>query len=388
MIQRLKVNRKHLILLLLFMIGIKLAYYAFDLAFDSRNDEKPKGVYGTLIRAFKGADSNWYQIISENGYREIREEKEIGYSNGPEYIQSEWAFFPAYPALITGTSWVLHTDFDTSALIWSVILSVFAIWLYYWLGCCYLFKNADQALFSALVLFLFPFSFYYSMFYTESFFFVCMVLGFLAICHQKYVLLFLVLIPMALVRPNGLILLLPLYLFFLEQKGVLGNGNFRVKSIFQKEQLIPALAFAVAPLAFILYGYYQYRLTGHFFAFSIAQRGWYREFMFPLLAFFRKGDIVTQFNSVFTILVIIYAVLIRKKLPLSMNVLIWISILLPLCSGSVMSMTRFVSVLFPIFAIISTQIYNNAYRSLILIGIVVLHFWSFYAWVVGDPIAF
>lgn len=387
MTQTLKVNRKHLILLLLFMIGIKLAYVAMDFSFN-RRDDSGKDALERFVSPFKGADSFWYQRIAENGYRKITEEKEIGYSNGPDYKQSEWAFFPAYPALIAGTSWLLHTGFDTSALIWSVILSVAAIWLYYWLGCCYLFKNANQAFFSALVLFLFPFSFYYSMFYTESLFFVCMVLSFLALYHRKYFLLFLVLIPLALVRPNGFILLLPLYLFFLEQQGVLGTNPFRLAALFQKKQLLPVLAFLSAPAVFILYGIYQYQSTGFFFAFSIAQKGWYREFMFPLLAFFRKGDIATQFNSVFTILVIIYVILIRRKLSLSMNVLIWISILLPLCSGSVMSMTRFVSVLFPVFAVMSAQLYQSRYKSVILIGILLLHFWSFYSWVVQHPIAF
>lgn len=382
-----KVNRKHLFLLLLFMIGIKLAYVAMDLNFNKRNDSGKNG-YEKVVGTFKGADSYWYQRIAENGYRKITVEKEIGYSRGPDYQQSEWAFFPAYPALLAGTSWLLHTDFDTSALIWSLILSVSAIWLYYWLGCCYLFKHANQAFFSALVLFLFPFSFYYSMFYTESLFFVCMVLSFLALYHRKYFLLFLVLIPLALVRPNGFILLLPLYLFFLEQQGVLGNKKFRLAALFEREQLLPSLAFLSAPVVFIVYGLYQYQSTGFFFAFSIAQKGWYREFMFPLLAFFRKGDIATQFNSVFTILVIGYVILIRRKLTLSMNVLLWISILLPLCSGSVMSMTRFVSVLFPIFAVLSAQCYQSRYKTIILTGLALLHFWSFYSWVVRHPIAF
>jgi hypothetical protein len=64
-------------------------------------------------------------------------------------------------------------------------------------------------------------------------------------------------------------------------------------------------------------------MTGYYFAFSIAQAGWYREFMFPLFAFFRRGDFATQFNSVYTILVIILSAMIWKKLPLSMNLLAW-----------------------------------------------------------------
>ena len=65
-------------------------------------------------------------------------------------------------------------------------------------------------------------------------------------------------------------------------------------------------------------------MTDHYFAFIKAQAGWYKEFMFPLLSLFRRGDLATQFNSVYTILFMLLAIVMAKKLPLSLNVLIWI----------------------------------------------------------------
>ena len=129
-------------------------------------------------------------------------------------------------------------------------------------------------------------------------------------------------------------------------------------------------------------------MTGYFFAFSIAQAGWYRELTFPLLSFFRRGDLATQFNSIFTILVIIYAIWNRKKLPFSLNVLILVSLLLPLFSGSVTSMTRFVSVIFPLFLILSSYIQKSNFKYTILFLVLSLHFLSLYGWIIDHPISY
>ena len=129
-------------------------------------------------------------------------------------------------------------------------------------------------------------------------------------------------------------------------------------------------------------------MTGFFFAFSIAQDGWYREATFPIMSFFRKGDLATQFNSIYTILVIIYAIWIRKKLPLSLNIFILVSLLLPLCSGSVTSMTRFISVMFPLFMVLSISIHGLKKKYVILTVILLFHFFSYYGWLINHPISY
>ena len=89
--------------------------------------------------------------------------------------------------------------------------------------------------------------------------------------------------------------------------------------MFNKSNLIQSLFFITGPITFLIYGLYQYKMTGEFFAFSIAQAGWYREPTIPILAFFRRGDFATQFNSVYTIVFILYAIWSYKKLPFSLN---------------------------------------------------------------------
>lgn len=225
------------------------------------------------------------------------------------------------------------------------------------------------------------------MFYTEALFFTFLLFSFIAIHNKKHFYLSLLLVPLILLRPNGLILLVPLFLYFLEQNMLIEKWKLNWNLLFSKKKLLLASAFISGPIAFAAYSWYQYKMTGYPFAFSIAQAGWYREFMFPLLAFFRKGDLATQFNSIYTIIVIVYAFSIRKKLPLSMNSLIWISLILPLCSGSVTSMTRFISIIFPLFLILASQLEKFKFKNDLLILLAGLHFITFSTWILNMVIS-
>ena len=378
-------KRKQILILILFSIGIKFSYLLIPVIVNQSGSDKP--FYDQYISSVKKNDSHWYEKIAENGYSEISNIRDLGYSEGADFKQSEWAFFPFYPALNALTSKVFGLSFNNSALIWSLIFSALAIIGLYWFGLIF-FKDRSLAFFNALILFSFPFSFYYSMFYTEALFFTFMIYGFICIHYKRYVLLALLLIPLTLLRPNGIFILIPMYLFFLERNGILQNLRIDWRKLFGSNNIIHSIAFISAPIVFLAYGYYQYKMTGYFFAFSIAQDGWYRELTFPLLSFFRKGDLATQYNSIFTIVVIIYAVGVWKKLPLSLNVLVLIGLLLPLCSGSVTSMTRFVSVLFPLFLILSASIHRLKYKYVFLLIILALHFLSYYSWTINHPIGF
>lgn len=378
-------NKKHIIWLVLFSFGIKFCYLLFPVIQDQDNSKK--SLYDQYIGIAKKNDSYWYERIATYGYPEIQHKRDIGYSEGADFKQSEWAFFPAYPALILFTSRALNITFNNSAFIWSLIFSVLAILGLYLFGLIF-FKDPSMAFYNALLLFSFPFSFYFSMFYTEALFFVLMIYSFICIYYRQYILLTLLLIPLTLVRPNGIIILLPLYLFYLQQNGILQGFKINWNVLFTSKSILQTSAFLSAPLAFIIYGGYQYEMTGYFFASGIAQEGWYREWTFPLLSFFRRGDLATQFNSIYTIIVIVYAVLIYKKLPVSLNILVLISIGLPLCSGSVTSMTRFISVIFPLFLVMTSLLYRYKFKYAILALILILHFLSFYSWYIDHPISF
>jgi Gpi18-like mannosyltransferase len=377
-------KRKHIILLILFSIGIKLGYLFFSVIINPNNSSK--NLYNQYVSSVKKNDSYWFEWIAKNGYSKIHNKKDLGYSEGPIFKQSEWAFFPLYPMLNSITSDVLTIPFDFSALIWSLFFSTLSIIGLYWFGIFY-YKNNAQSFFNTFILFCFPFSFYFSMFYTEALFFTFLIYSFICIYYRKYFILSILLALLTLIRPNGIIIIIPLYLYFLEQNSILKKHQIDWKMMFGKTNIIRTISFISAPLAFLAYGVYQYKMTGYFFAFSIAQDGWYREPTFPLLSFFRKGDFSTQFNSVYTIVAIVYSFFIWKKLPISLNILIWLSFLFPLCSGSVMSMSRFISVIFPIFLVLSLQIHKY-YPKITVPILLILHFSSYYAWLLNFPISF
>ncbi len=375
-------NKKHIFLLISFSLVIKVLY----LIFNYTTTDSKANLYNQYISIGKKNDTYWYEKISKKGYPELRKREEIGFSKAEKYKQSEWAFFPFYPALNKYTSNLLGIHFNTSALIWSTLFSTLAIIGTYWFGVTYFEKN-NIAFYNTILIFTFPFSFYYSVFYTEAVFLSFMIFSFIAIHYRKYWLLGLLLIPLTLLRPNGIIILLPLYLYHLEQNELLKKFTFNWKNIFKLNNIKQSLFFLTSPVAFLAYCLYQFEKTGFYFAFSIAQEGWYREFMFPILSFFRRGDFATQFNSIYTILIIIFAIWFRKKIKFSLNSLIFISLLLPLCSGSVTSMPRFISVIFPLFMILSQIIFISKYNNYFLFICVILHFVTFYTWITNQAIS-
>ncbi|MFA7274541.1 MAG: hypothetical protein WC044_11760 [Crocinitomicaceae bacterium] len=369
---------KYIFLLLLFSLGIKVVYLIVNVTFA----EEPLygNVYEKYIQTTRKYDAYWYQKIAENGYPIVTKKIDLGYANAKDFKQSEWAFFPLYPKLLAGMKNVLGMGYASAAFVLSLLFSFLSMLGMFWFGLLFL-KNEQNALYATVLLFCFPFAFYFSMFYTEALFFTFLIFSFIAIHFKRQVLLSFLIIPLILLRPNGLFLLIPLFVYYLEQNNLLVKWKLDWQNVKSKKTILTSLAFLTGPIAFLLYCYYQYKMTGFPFAFSIAQAGWYREFMFPLLAFFRKGDLATQFNSIYSIFAILFAFSIRKKLPISLNLLIWISLILPLCSGSVTSMTRFISIIFPFFLVLGKQIAMSNKKYLWLVILLGFHLLTFVTWV-------
>ncbi len=374
-------NWRHLLVLLLFPIGLKAAYLLGSVAVRGAGTD----LQATYVAMAKKHDAYWYERIAVTGYPAITEPEAIGWSQGPHFRQSAWAFFPLYPLLNRWTMRAAGTDFDHSALFWGLVLSAAVALCAYRAGRAFL-GDRPRALFFALVLIGFPFAFHQSMFYTEALFLTAMLLAFLCVHHGRYLWLAPVLAALVLVRPNGIAVLLPLYAYHLERTGVLHGARVRWRDVAGRANIRRSLPFVAGAAAFMGWCLYQHRMTGHYFAFSMAQAGWYREPMFPLLAFFRSGDAATQFNSFYTIAAVLFAFFTRRLLPLSLNLLVLLGILLPLCSGSVASMPRFISVLFPLSITLTLLAYRGRHRYMALAVVLVLHYASFIGWATGHPI--
>lgn len=364
-------------------LAIKLGYLLFAILLNNHNINYEFNLQSYSSLTAKN-DAGWYLKIAENGYTKKYSAKEIGYSNGADFIQSEWAFFPLYPFILKAVTTISFLNLKQSGVLISFILSYLSFYIFYQL-LKVLGSDDKKALYSTFVLILLPFNYYFSMIYTESLFFILLLLAFIAILKNKLNLLPVILSTLVLTRPNGLFMLIPLFVFALE-KDVILKQSLSWKNLIEKETLKKKVHlskyFVAGPIVFIAWLFYQKQNTNEFFAFSIAQRGWYREFMFPILAFFRRGDFATQFNSIYTIIVIILAFMVRKKMSFSFQLFILISFLLPLCSGAVTSMPRFISLMFPLTLILGNQLYALKYKYGILMLLIILHFYCFYFWVI------
>jgi len=372
---------KRICYIFLLTIGLKISYFLFfKICYSNLEDARKDGWERNLITLFSNHDSGWYERIAKDGYPRIAPSGDIGSSEGKQFHQTEWAFFPVYPLTVRAVMWISGADFTHAAFPLAILYCFLCFVAFYFLNIKVLNASEERAFFRTFVFALLPFNYYFSMNYTEALFFILMAFSFIAIKENKLWLLSLLLIPLAIVRANGLVICIPLYFYFLETRG---------RSLFKmdKATFLSSFYFITAPLAFAAYCLYQKQMTGMYFAFSAAQAGWYRQTMWPFLSLFRSGDLASQFNSIYVLLYVMVIILFRKKFPLSLNLLLWVSILLPLSSGSVGSIQRFLIVVFPFTILICDAIERINYRKIVWPALFVLHLVTFYLWIVSHPLS-
>ncbi len=380
--------RKHILLIVVFTVILKLSYFLFavgaskvspDYRIDVNKEE--------FLSLYKRNDSFWYEKAANEGYPKITNPLDLGYSYGKYYKQSVWAHFPMYPLTVMAFENVFSLNFNESAFFISIIFAA-TTFIGFYLLCVYVFSfDLKKSLVLTGLFMVFPFHYYFSMYYTEAMFFSFLAFSFIAINRRLYWLLSVLIVPLTLVRPNGIACLIPLFVYYIEIEG----GFKQYLNLFKSmnwQKLINGCYFLTAPLALGVYCLYQKQMTDHYFAFIKAQSGWYKEFMFPLLGLFRRGDFTTQFNSVYTILVMVLSAFSFRKFSLSLNILIWISILLPMTSGSVACMPRYISVIFPLTVLIGSYLVERRFFYLILGALFILQLVTFYPWLIYHPFSF
>ncbi|MCX6247980.1 MAG: hypothetical protein NTW10_09615 [Bacteroidetes bacterium] len=366
---------------------VKLVYFGFAVILEKSGDTGADPLsFRAFTQIFEKNDSGWYLNIADSWYPKVTSRIELGYSHDADYRQSPWAFFPMYPLLLRTTHLSTGMSVHLAGFCWAIIFSLLSFLLFYQL-CREFGIEEKESFYLTLVMIFFPFHYYFSVLYTEGIYFTFLALGFLSIKYNRYLLFSLIIMVLVMIRPNGIFMMVPLGLYFLENKGILEGYKLRREKI-DRKSLYQSLSFLPGFLIFIAYCLYQKQMTNEYFAFSIAQAGWYRRFMFPLLAFFRQGNFATQFNSVYGIAMMIIAILAWKRFPLSLNLLIWISLIIPLCSGSVTSIQRFISVIFPLTIFFGSWMYKFRGRNWILAGLFGLQLFAFYFWLIQDPFSY
>lgn len=383
----------------LLVLGLKVLYLLYGLGLSYYTDYR---VFPGDLRGYADIycanDCYWYKQIAEQGYEELEKVERIWTTETGEFRQSSWAFFPLYPMINYISLKIFNLDYTLAAFIPSILLTFIAFYLFY-LFLISLNLSEKKAWYGLLFFSFFPFHFYFSMYYTESLFLALVLLAFLGVNYNNKLMLITAVLLLPLTRVNGIIVMFPLVLYIAENKKIHWNRLFIVQTYFkEKSLLIPFLSF----FSFFSWCAYQYNMTGSFMAFSLAQKGWYKTFQMPYKSLFNSGNLDIPYKSIFncanldieilSILVIIYfitavyqAIKVHK---LSFNIFVLIQMLLPLTAGSVISVPRYVSVLFPLFYPVSNYIYHSKLKYIVLIFLLILQIIMFHFFLINEPISY
>ena len=392
-----KNDKYNIILIIGVAIGVKLLYilFAFILAnngvdFEYNSAYKINDTTKTnYINIFFKNDAGWYENIATNGHKKIPA-SHLRPCPENSWQQSPYAFFPLYPATVNGLQQITGLKYKPAAFILALFFSLSLFCLFYYF--IKLFSGSKNiALAATLTIMLFPFSFYFSMGMTESLFLLLLILTFIGVHKNNIWLMGISAFLLVLVRPNGIIMSVPLGLYFLEKNVFAGRWRWFVKSDIKK--IIPAFALLSMPVSFFGYCLYLQYMTGDFFAFSTAQAGWGKEWTNPLKVMIGKGfrgdDWRYNIEILFTLLAMGISIAGRKLIPFSFQVLIWLGLMLPLWAGTTISMPRYISLLFPIFIILGYYLVNKVHAKPIVYGLLtILQLISFYFWIISDPLSY
>ncbi|HVW91831.1 MAG TPA: hypothetical protein VHB74_04420, partial [Devosia sp.] len=212
-------------------------------------------------------DCYWYGDVAANGYQAYPFTETFG---GPAGI-ANWAFFPAYPALLALVGRLLPLSPPVLGMIVSPLLTLGAV-LFSWP----LFSGSRRAyyLFAALLL-AGPFSFYFSIAYSESLFLLLTVLGFVALRERNYIGAGLAGALLAATRTVGV-----LFVFAIALEALLALR--RPRALLGRPDIV--LAIFLAPLGLFAFMAWLYFVTGDALGFAHIQRAWDRESVNPLIA--------------------------------------------------------------------------------------------------------
>lgn len=287
-------------------------------------------------------DGEWYRDIVTNGYH-VR----VG-------EMSNIAFFPIYPALTFIVSRVLP-DVETAGVIVSSVLLLGAL-----LVVDRLFRlDADSGDVRRAVwyLLIFPSALFFGMMYTESAFVLAAASSFLLARNKQWLLAGIAASAAVLTRTPGIVLI-PALIF---------------EYWLTERRLRPTVLWLLLPAAALI-GWFTYHWLafGDFFAFLKTEAVWGRtiggfeaeHFSIQTTPAFIRLAI----DGVISILALILGALVWLRIRPSYGLFCLGVLLLPLATGTLMSMNRFALVAFPIFLVLSKLGRNERFDRLWTLG--------------------
>ena len=273
------------------------------------------------------------------------------------YHGTDMAFFPLLPLLIAILGSLIGNHLIAGLIISNVALFFALLFLYKLVEHEFDRSVARRAIFYISI---FPTAIFFSAVYTESLFLMLTVASFYYMRERRWWLAGAIGLFAAMTRIEGILLVVP----FAIEWFVAHRDSLREAGTPRRTAYVHLVPVVLIPLGLLLYMGYLWVLIGDPIYFSHVQSHWNRELAAPwtsignsfhkILTAVGPQTVANQILELsFTALMIGVLVGGFRKLKPSYIAYMGLSILMPLCTSSLMSMPRFALVLFPMFAILA-----------------------------------
>jgi hypothetical protein len=321
-----------------------------------------------FAQAFAAWDSGWYFEIARRGY----------FVNAEG--QNAIAFFPLYPLLVRALAWPFG---GTERALWvaGVVLSYACLFL----GLVVLhrltsarFGDRETARRTVLYLAVFPFAFFFTMVYTESLFLFLSVSAVAAATASRWGLAGALGFLVALTRPNGVLIAVPLGLLAL-------GGRPRPLELARR-----ALAVALVPAGLGVYSAFAWRLTGDPLGWLHAQNAWgytlgnrpWVELMkvldglerFGAYGYFFSDPLAPYYflHGAVALAVIALVPTVFARLGVALGAYVAVTLYVPLTGNALEGIGRYTATLFPVFMLFGSATSKRVHEALLVAGALVL----------------
>jgi hypothetical protein len=329
-----------------------------------------------LIDIWSHWDSSWYLSIVEGGYI-VTDDIQSSYS--------AVAFFPLFPMLVKLFSFIIPGAIQSPSIL--LLIGLLLNNMLFIAALYFIFKLTDDFFHSSvwnkaiiILLIAYPGSFYFSCFYTESLFLFLAVLSLWSAKKERWFQAAIFCGFLSITRPQGFLMAIPIGILLLQ------SMNWKLSHFPRK-----ALWLLLIPIPLLIHLTYMRTLTGDFLAPITAQAAWGKEtgnFKINFIdVFLASQPDVFKIDALFTFLFIGLSIYALFSLPSAVYGLFALLILLvPVISGTSVSMTRYIAVAFPAFIALTKILKKEIWiysAAAIFFAIQVIYFigWVNYYWI-------
>lgn len=325
---------------IVFVIFVLAAHSSMHPASTSEDPHPIISLHGAKVgrnlrHTMSRGDAGWYLAIAELGYE---------HEQFSDTEQRRWGFFPLYPLLMRAVG-SLTGEYILGGAALSNVFFFFALVILHKLVGEYGFdeQTADRAVFYLAT---FPTSYFFSLPMTESLFLLLIVSAFYAGVRKRWWAAGAVGALASATRVNGVLLLPALLILYWQRNG----KSFKPRP--------DVLWLSLVPFGLFAFMFFLWTITGNAFAFKDILVTWDRHsgfFLFTLLQYIANplelaapwNFIIMNFAAGCLSFVVVYFWVRRAEWNFALYTLA--SVFLPLSSMTLISLTRYTVVVFPVF---------------------------------------